>query len=287
MVTLVQTSARVAAAAVVRIEYSRAAEACRDLAARSSARLLPGDFYYGKYPHTFLERRPPSGVAADGDVPNVIWSFWTGDNPLTPARKAALRSMREMNPHTPIELVGVDRLREFVVAGHPLHPAFEWLSLNHRSDYLRAYFLYHFGGGYSDLKVLVAPWEDALIRLGESGGKWMAGTALTHTKWAGNPPGRMGVHVRRYFEHVLSGATLGARAKNPLCGEWLREVERVLDYAYPMLKESPGKIWGSDSTYPLEWMALQGNIFQPLCLKYREHTIIDPSFAWDETRPYR
>lgn len=284
---LIRTSARVAAAAIVRLEHSRAAEMSRNLAARSSARLLPSGFYYGKYPHTFLERKPPDAVDDDGDVPNVIWSFWIGDNPLTPARRAALKSMREMNPETPVELIGLDRLGEFVLNDHPLHPAFEFLSLNHRSDYLRAYFLYHFGGGYSDIKGLVSPWADALTTLRRSGGKWMAGTALTGAKWAGNPPGRLGRHVSRYFEEILSGTTLGGRARNPLCAEWLREIERVLDYAQPALEESPGKIWGADSSYPLEWMALQGNILQPLCLKYGERLIIDPAFAWDETRPYR
>ena len=43
-------------------------------------------------------------------------------------------------------------LQDWVVAGHPLHPAYNDLSLVHRSDYLRAYLLHHHGGGYCDLK---------------------------------------------------------------------------------------------------------------------------------------
>ncbi len=272
---------------VNQVQGSRAVAACKAAAARAAARLVPGDFWYGKYPHTFLERRPPLDAVGDGPVPNVIWCFWTGDNPLTPARRAGLESIRSLNPETLVELVDPGRLPDFILPGRPLHPAFDLLSLNHRSDYLRAYFLFHYGGGYADLKTLVAPWAPAMGRLEEAPGKWVAATALSDPKWAGNPAGRLGVHVRRYYERVASGTTCVARRGNPLFAEWLREIDRVLDYAHPALLEAPGGMWGQDPAYPLEWMALQGNVFQPLCLKYQDRLILDPTFAWDESVGYR
>lgn len=276
-----------AAEVVISVQGARVVEVGKAAAARTAARLIPGDFWYGKYPHTFLERRPPLDAIGDGEVPNVIWCFWTGDNPLTPARRAGLEAIRSINPDTAVELVDPARLPDFVLSDHPLHPAYQFLSLNHRSDYLRAYFLHYYGGGYSDIKTLVAPWAPALRRLGETPGKWVAATPLSDPKWAGDPAGRLGVHVRRYYERVASGTTCAARRGNPLTAEWLRELDRLLDYAGPALVESPGGMWGEEPSYPLAWMALQGNVFQPLCLKYQDHLILDRTFAWDEAVGYR
>lgn len=276
------------ATGAVNVGQSDAVALVKAVSARLSARAWAfGEFSYGRYPHTFLERRPPDGVVTDGAVPNLIWTFWTGDNALTPARKAGLEAMRALNPHTPVELVDPSRLDEFIVDGSPLHPGYKYLSLNHRSDYLRAYFLLHYGGAYSDIKTLKWPWREAISRMAADPTKWVAGTALSDPKWAGNVPGRLGRHVRRYYEQVLSGGTLIARAGTPLLAEWVREIERVLDYALPALREAPGGTWGESPAYPLEWMTLQGNIFQPLCLKYQSKISIDPTLSWNEKVDYR
>ncbi|GAA1172504.1 hypothetical protein GCM10009584_11800 [Ornithinimicrobium humiphilum] len=255
--------------------------------ARLAARISPSTYWPGRYPHTFLERQPPADARTDGDVPDVIWCCWTGDNPLTPARKAGLESIRALHPDIPVRLVTPANLHEVVLPEHPLHPAYEFLSLNHRSDYLRAYLLYHHGGAYTDIKTLRTSWAPAFARLRGRPDAWVLATALTDPKWAGNPPGRLGSHVRRYYQTILSGGTLMARAGNPLLAEWLREIDRRLDYGLPALQECPGDTWGEDPRYCFEWMDLQGNILQPLCLKYQDHLVIDATLAWDEETPYR
>ena len=52
----------------------------------------------------------------------------------------------------PVVLVTPENLPQFIQPNAPLHPAFEYLSLVHKSDYLRCYFMHHLGGGYSDIK---------------------------------------------------------------------------------------------------------------------------------------
>ncbi|MGW9631489.1 hypothetical protein ACWGST_12360 [Agromyces sp. NPDC055520] len=259
-------------------------------ASRTSAdltsRLSPSDFWYGRYPHTFLERRLPEVDDAPLEVPEVIWCFWTGTNPLTPNRAASLEQMREINPLTPVELITPDRLASFVVSTHPLPSAYDDLSLVHRADYLRAYFLHHYGGGYSDLKRLRSPWRPALDRLRASD-EWLLGNRLTHPAWAGQAPGRLGTHLRRYYRQIASESTLITKSHSPLTCEWLREVERRLEYYAPALAESKGGIWGQDSDYPISWTGLLADVLHPLCLKYRDRVLLDESIAWDEGTAYR
>lgn len=251
-----------------------------------AARVVDPDFWYGRYPHTFLERRPPQRSEEESTLPRVIWCFWVGDNPLTPARERGLASIRALNPDLQVELVTPDRLPGFVLPRHPLHPGYEHLSYNHRSDYLRAYFLHHYGGGYADIKPLVAPWGPAFERLAASE-CWLLGPPLAKAAWAGNPSGRLEAHLRRYYRLLPSGTMALAKSRTLITSEWLREIERRLDYYLPALQESPGGVWGQEPSYPIDWMALQGNIFQPLCLKYRDHVLLDPTLSWDLKARYR
>ena len=52
----------------------------------------------------------------------------------------------------------VENLHEYILKDHPLHPAYEFLSETHRCDILRTYFMYHYGGGYSDIKIPNGSW---------------------------------------------------------------------------------------------------------------------------------
>lgn len=252
---------------------------------RAAASVVSPDFWYGRYPHTFLERRPPARQHASA-LPRVIWCFWVGDNPLTPAREAGFASIVDSNPDFTVELVTPERLDDLLVDGHPLHPSYQQLSYNHRSDYLRAYFLHHYGGAYADVKPIVGPWSRPFERF-EASDAWVMGPPLTRPDWAGNPSGRLEEHLRRYYRSIPSGGMLMARSYTALTAEWLRELERRLDYYAPALWEHPGGIWGQDPAYPIDWMELQGNIFQPLCLKYRSWVLLDSDMMWDTSRAYR
>ena len=270
-----------------RVQSNPVRRSWRTLSREIAARVVEPDFRYGRYPHTFLERQPPSNTGPKLELPRVIWCFWVGTNPLTPARRSGLESIRALNPDLRVEFINADRLPDFILPGEPLHPAYEYLSYNHRSDYLRAYFLHHYGGGYADIKPLLGPWTPAFQRLERSTEHWVLGPPLTSAAWAGNPGGRLEAHLRRYYRLIPSGTVVLAKAQSPLTAEWLREIERRLDYFHPALRESPGGMWGQDPSYPIEWMGLQGNIFQPLCLKHREHIILDPSVSWDASAAYR
>lgn len=260
-------------------------ESIRKFKAYIGSRLSPSDFWYGRYPHTFLERRPPEDPGSSA-LPEVIWTLWLGENELTPGRRKGIESIRTRNPDLRVELITPDRLDELVVPGYPLHPAYANLSLNHRSDYMRAYLLHHHGGGYADIKSLVGPWLPAFQRLAESD-SWLVGRPLTDPKWAGNSSGRLQTHLRRYYRLVVFGSVLIAKSHTPLTAEWIREVDRLLDYYAPALQETPGNMWGNNAGYPIPWMGLQGSTLQPLCLKYQSRIIHDESISWDMRVAYR
>ena len=171
----------------------------------------------------------------------------------------------------PIELVTPANLNDWVVAGHPLHPAYNDLSLVHRSDYLRAYLLHHHGGGYCDLKRPIKSWADAFARAEADAEAWVVSYASSRADWAAKAPGLLGRDLLRYHQRLLGNGAYLVRPHTPFTAEWLREVERRLDYYAPQAAEFPGGVRGEVVGYPVSWNQLLSTVFNPLTLKYLDH----------------
>lgn len=70
-------------------------------------------------------------------------------------------------------LVTPENVADFIVEGSPFHPIYEHLSLVHRSDYLRAYLMYHHGGAYTDLKRQRGSLTEAIELLNADPDRWL------------------------------------------------------------------------------------------------------------------
>ena len=93
------------------------------------------------------------GVVRDNRrVDEKIYCFWTDDNPLTPNRLKGIETMRE-NLGVQLEFLDKNGIEERILPDDQLHPGYKYLSSVHKSDYLRCYFMHHFGGGYADIKL--------------------------------------------------------------------------------------------------------------------------------------
>lgn len=83
-------------------------------------------------------------------IERVIYQFWTGANEMSSARKACFES--GINLGVPVKLVTPENLDDYILPEHPIHSSYKFLTYNHRSDYLRCYFMHFHGGGYADIK---------------------------------------------------------------------------------------------------------------------------------------
>jgi hypothetical protein len=259
--------------------------AARDVAFTAYDRHFPSRFdiekhrdRWGNLPRMyFLHRDPPPGTSTSRPVPFDVYVFWTGDNPLTPARERGLQSIRAHNPDLKIVLVTPDNLSDFVVEGHPIHPAYEHLSLNHRSDYLRAYFMHHYGGGYSDIKETDHGWRHVFERINATPEAWVIGYPEVSSATAGGRDPLLGPDIRRHFSSLIGCGTYVVRPGTPFTAEWIRELDRRLSYYADELAVTPGDMWGENLGYPLAWIELGTDLFHPLQLKYLAHIEQDDS----------
>ena len=99
--------------------------------------------------HSSPSAPPPTGeMPATWNGKPAIWMAWTGDNPLPDILSLCLASIRRHNgADFEVIVVTPENLREHIDP----HPAYEYLSLNHRADYLRCFLLHRYGGIYLDM----------------------------------------------------------------------------------------------------------------------------------------
>jgi hypothetical protein len=176
-----------------------------------------------------------------------------------------------------VELVTADTLQKWVSPERTLHPAYEFLSSTHRSDYLRSYFMDYFGGGYSDIKPLRwnwLPYADALEnepqRIAFYGSPEQSPQSV-----AGN------ASLQKQWSLIVSNCAFLFRPRTDFAFAWRERVHQVLDAHFDAIREHPGTyhpravasgihsygwldIRRSPRGYPLRWAQIQGEVFHKL-----------------------
>lgn len=234
-------------------------------------------FHYrpGLFRRSFANWDAPEVQAASGLIPRVVYSFWTGDNELTEARRRNLEVMQEVIG-VDVTLVTPHNLDRYEVEGHPLHRAYAGLSYVHRSDYLRAYFMHHHGGGYADIKNPSGSWVPIFDRMDVEPDVWITGYPEHSSLWVAQYRGRLGRELRRRHDSIPGGGSFIVRPRTQLTTEWLAEVHRRLDYFTDLVEAIPGGPRGEDPSYPISWNRLLAQVLHPLALKFHPHVRVDP-----------
>lgn len=250
-----------------------------DVIAPQIARVSSYRYRPSRYRRSFLTRPAPETQPAES-IPRRVFALWTGDNDLTPNRARNLERMRDVIG-VPVVLVTPETLSSWVLDEHPLHAAYEHLSLVHRSDYLRAYLMHHHGGGYCDIKRPLADWSRAFDVINADRDVWLVGCREQRAKDPARLPGALGRDVTMNYTRLATSCSYIVRAGTQFTAEWLREVERRMDYFSPQLAEFPGGVRGEVVGYPVSWNDLLGKVFHPLQLKHLERVRLDASLYLD------
>jgi len=196
------------------------------------------------------------------EIPRVVYCCWTGDNEITPNRARCLEETKK-NIGVPVVLVTPENIADFVVPGFPIHPAYEYLSLTHRSDYIRCYLLHIHGGGYCDIKEVYESWVP-----------WFEKTDLI-TGYSGKEWG-----------YVLGWGAFICRPRSPFTQDWFNSMNAFLDSKLDALKMNPAEHYKVLSgyerpEYPLQWLELMGMTFEKTLSKYLDRvndTLPFPNF---------
>ena len=240
-------------------------------------------------------------------IPNIVFVTWFGPE-RTGKREKCFQSLFK-NMDVPIFFVDEKNYLELENPAWPIHKVVKnslpfdknnpkGLSMNHVSDYMRAYVMHHHGGGYHDVKAREdhENWQPHfdrfvdenifLIGVKEKDPEDIACLQKTIdransdlSKFAKNCD-----DVRQQYDQIVSAGAFIARPKTNFTKEWLAQLDQTLDSISHKFSElsyekfaakSPRccaiNLWNYTVPYPLLWSELCGSVFHPLQVKYKEH----------------
>lgn len=233
--------------------------------------------YYVIYKHQKKLKLPNRFIinsSADSNTTSttskVVYCFWTGENEMTPNRIRCLNYIKQ-NVGVEVKLITIDNLEEYILKEAPLHPAYPYLSNVHKSDYLRTYFMHHYGGGYADIKRHDNNWLEAFEKLEKDPNLWIIGYPETNEDAIAISDEGFGLALKKQYHCLIGNGAYISKPYTPLTYSWINNLHKKLDKKELLLKKNPGGIWGDNKGYPLVWSEILGQIFHPLCYYFNEH----------------
>lgn len=196
-------------------------------------------------------------------------------------RVRALRSIAP-NSRCNVEFLDADRIAQLRRLVINLHPAYDYLSATHKSDYLRCYFMHHYGGGYTDIKHTTKDWSFAFEALLESEAFGVGYSEISAEDVA--PVG--GLKEQRMkddYRSLIGNCAYIFRPDTIFTREWISQTTLLLDAKYLLLRANPASHPqdfqnarlpnGVLSRYPMRWTELLGDVFHPLVYRYKQAII--------------
>ena len=205
-----------------------------------------------------------------------LFCFWADDNSMSDIRKKCLDSLP--NTGMNVQFLNKAAITEWALADFPFHEGYKFLSSTHKSDYLRAYFMHHYGGGYTDIKYLDYSWLPALDSLVNS-----------ENYIEGYPEvGILGITRKKgmlfFLQHAIKVNKLigcGAficKPYTPFTELWIKNIHSIIDNKFDSLEVNPASgpldyinmklADGSKSQYPFTHSAFSGENFHPVCMQF-------------------
>ena len=221
---------------------------------------------------------------------SVIFCIWSGDNEMSPNRRDALLSVYR-ETCCPVMMISPISILRWEAMNSPMHPALAFLSETHRSDYLRCYLMHNYGGGYTDIKRTSGSWIGHFHALRSSPSALALGYPEPSEHVLAPVGGQLEANMRREYRKMIGNCAYIFKPKTELTTEWIYRTHAVLDAKHEALIRNPAKHPqdelgkslpdGTNSSYPIRWTELLGNVFHPLVYEFRDKIIrgeIAPSF---------
>jgi hypothetical protein len=224
----------------------------------------------------------------DGIESRVVFSVWFGTfNQMSANRIIALNTIFQ-KIGCPLVILGDENYLDWQHPDYPIHTSFQFLSSVHKSDYLRAYLMCFYGGGYTDIKSARFSWMPMFDVLQNNEDHLALGyPELRPTGIAEMQDGEH-LDIRERFEEVIGMCAFLMRKRSPLSCAYLEGVEDVLDCYEFHLKRDPARFaydnrdgWFTNSVtgYPLRWTSIGSEVFHKKVFDFRHYTILEPKIC--------
>lgn len=222
-------------------------------------------------------------------VPLVLYCYWSGGK-MPDARRLSLDYLLKY-AGIPVVLVNKESFLTLNTKKSPIHPAFEYLSAVHQSDYARTFLWHHWGGGWHDIKAsmvdLSSAWQEFAdpqvffvgkpehpkgpARIRDKEGSWMPDhwqELVSVIAWIGRPNTLFSETMLAEMHAYLDGK-MDDLMRYPGIHPREKKIESRTLIGYTA-KKINHLFLGREIHYPIPW-TLFGNLFHPLNLVFKNN----------------
>lgn len=237
----------------------------------------------GKYHYNYIKsfmKNCLSDIEIINGVPKVVFIFWFSHKDYIPTftvrRFNALKSLIE-NINVPVIIITNENYKNWILEEFPLNENFNNLSGVHKSDYLRVYLLYHYGGGYHDIKWREKSWENEWDKF-QNKNIWFIGRREIKESHIAYNPNTDNKNIQKRYNDMITFGWIISKPKNECLKLFIIRIEEILNNKSEALKLNPAPksrcgigVDCDESKYPVRWLELLCEIFHPLMLNYIDH----------------
>jgi hypothetical protein len=218
----------------------------------------------------------------NGVTARVVFGFWFDDFRAMSAKRLIALNGIFQKIGVPFCLLNSETVLGWEKQDAPFHSAVKYLSSVHKSDYYRAYFMHHYGGGYTDIKQPQVNWMPFFKELDKSTQKIALGyTELRPTGVAINP-NFLELNIRDHYRKLIGMCSYIMRPNTELTSDYLNGVHEILDENQKVLAYFPAKSaydnadgWFTNikTGYPLRWTQIGSEVYHYCLLKHSDGLI--------------
>lgn len=206
----------------------------------------------------------------------VIYCFWVGRNNthMNSNRIKGLQSIVD-NAKVRVELITNENLYSYIFDKSPLHEGYHYLSDVHKADYLRTYFMHHYGGGYTDIKPCSWDWNIYFEQL-EKSDAFGIGSPEDEGELSVTP--KLRPWLGKHWSKLMTNDLYIFKPGTEFTTKWYTRMLQILERKLPALRLHPAKdpreaADTSVTNYPIEWGEILLEVFHPLCYEYTDRLI--------------
>jgi hypothetical protein len=215
----------------------------------------------------------------------ILFTIWFGKS-YTKNRDKQFKSILE-NSKCNVLNINENNLH---LLKYPIHKSFIYLSSIHKSDYLRCYLMYYYGGGYSDLKGTSGSWIDCFNDLERNNNLYAIGYPCDGLPSKADAGEDYSLEIRTNLElnikKIIGVGFFIYKKDTNLVKEWFQELNTRLDKFYENLKKHPARFdreskcgapiprWEGGNlktNYPIYWNYILGHILYPIQIRYLKY----------------
>jgi hypothetical protein len=200
-----------------------------------------------------------------------VYAFWFSES-MTDNRARALEKLRASSKN--LVLINTEEFLKYSHSELPIHKGFQYLHDVHKSDYARAYMMYFYGGGYSDIKPNEFDWDPYFDKLFTSRADAIGYAEKKESSLAVYPNNDEEKNFVKNNYHKFMGISHYIfKPKTDIAFRWITEVHKKMNKKYDNLVNNPGNaIHITDLNYeefmaggyPFEWNEICGRVLHRL-----------------------